>query len=311
MCGVDGRVPRNGTLRTASGPGGSSAKQALPCAAGVPDRSLPPARTLGGRVSTAGARPASLPPTGAVDSAPMKRSLYREYRPQTFEELVGQQHVARTLRNAVRDGQRRPRVRVRRSARHRQDERRAHPGQGAQLPRHRGAAGQGPHVDPVRRLSQLPDDRHRHLTRRHRDGRGLQPQHRRHPRAPRPRRFRPCRGALQGLHRRRGPHAHEGGLQRPPEDARGAPGERRLRAGHDRAAQDPGDHHLALPALRLPPSPPRPRSRACCAASSRTRTHAPTTSAAARPSTSRTPPCSRSPGTRRAASATPSARSRS
>ncbi len=31
----------------------------------------------------------------------MKRSLYREYRPQTFDELVGQDHVARTLRNAV------------------------------------------------------------------------------------------------------------------------------------------------------------------------------------------------------------------
>jgi DNA polymerase-3 subunit gamma/tau len=31
----------------------------------------------------------------------MKRSLYREYRPQSFSELVGQDHVARTLRNAV------------------------------------------------------------------------------------------------------------------------------------------------------------------------------------------------------------------
>jgi DNA polymerase III subunit gamma/tau len=34
----------------------------------------------------------------------MKRSLYREYRPQTFDELVGQHHVARTLRNAVETG---------------------------------------------------------------------------------------------------------------------------------------------------------------------------------------------------------------
>jgi DNA polymerase III subunit gamma/tau len=34
----------------------------------------------------------------------MKRSLYREYRPQTFDELVGQDHVARTLRNAVETG---------------------------------------------------------------------------------------------------------------------------------------------------------------------------------------------------------------
>ena len=31
----------------------------------------------------------------------MRRSLYREYRPQTFDELVGQAHVARTLKNAV------------------------------------------------------------------------------------------------------------------------------------------------------------------------------------------------------------------
>lgn len=34
----------------------------------------------------------------------MKRSLYREYRPQGFGELVGQDHVARTLRNAVDTG---------------------------------------------------------------------------------------------------------------------------------------------------------------------------------------------------------------
>ena len=31
----------------------------------------------------------------------MKLALYRKYRPQTFDEVVGQDHVARTLRNAV------------------------------------------------------------------------------------------------------------------------------------------------------------------------------------------------------------------
>ncbi len=31
----------------------------------------------------------------------MKLSLYRKYRPQTFDEVVGQDHVARTLKNAV------------------------------------------------------------------------------------------------------------------------------------------------------------------------------------------------------------------
>ena len=32
------------------------------------------------------------------------QSLYRKYRPQRFAELVGQEHVTRALRNAVRDG---------------------------------------------------------------------------------------------------------------------------------------------------------------------------------------------------------------
>ena len=33
-----------------------------------------------------------------------RRSLYRTYRPATFDDVVGQQHITRTLRNAVRDG---------------------------------------------------------------------------------------------------------------------------------------------------------------------------------------------------------------
>ena len=32
------------------------------------------------------------------------QSLYRKYRPQTFDDVVGQQHIERTLRNAVGDG---------------------------------------------------------------------------------------------------------------------------------------------------------------------------------------------------------------
>ena len=44
-------------------------------------------------------------PAARQTSRPMKRSLYREYRPQTFSELVGQDHVARTLRNAVETDQ--------------------------------------------------------------------------------------------------------------------------------------------------------------------------------------------------------------
>ena len=32
------------------------------------------------------------------------QSLYRKYRPSTFDDVVGQQHIERTLRNAVGDG---------------------------------------------------------------------------------------------------------------------------------------------------------------------------------------------------------------
>ena len=34
----------------------------------------------------------------------MSQALYRKWRSQTFDEVVGQEHVTRTLRNALRDG---------------------------------------------------------------------------------------------------------------------------------------------------------------------------------------------------------------
>jgi DNA polymerase-3 subunit gamma/tau len=34
----------------------------------------------------------------------MAQALYRKWRSQTFEEVVGQEHVTQTLRNALRDG---------------------------------------------------------------------------------------------------------------------------------------------------------------------------------------------------------------
>ncbi len=39
-----------------------------------------------------------------VLSIPMSTALYRKWRSQTFDELVGQQHVIQTLRNALREG---------------------------------------------------------------------------------------------------------------------------------------------------------------------------------------------------------------
>ena len=31
----------------------------------------------------------------------MAEALYRKYRPQTFEDVVGQTHIERTLKNAI------------------------------------------------------------------------------------------------------------------------------------------------------------------------------------------------------------------
>src|SRR4030095_12947030 len=62
---VDGQVPRNVTLRTASGPGGSSAKRALTGAAGVPGPSHRLVQALRATDSTAGAR-SPTPPSGNV-----------------------------------------------------------------------------------------------------------------------------------------------------------------------------------------------------------------------------------------------------
>ena len=63
-------------------------------------------------------------------------------------------------------------------------------------------------------------------------------------------------GPLEGLHRRRGPHALDGGLERALEDARGAARPRRVRPRHDRPAKGPPDDPQPHPALRVPP--PRP-----------------------------------------------------
>ena len=110
----------------------------------------------------------------------------------------------------------------------------------------------GPTLTPVRRVRVVPDDRRRHLARRDRDGRRLEPLGRRHPRPARAGRLRAGGRALEDLHPRRGPHAHPRGLERLPEDARGAAAEHRLRARDHRAAQGDADDRRPLPALRLP-----------------------------------------------------------
>jgi len=61
--GADGRVLRNGTPRTESGPEGSSSQRNVPCAAGTPDLSRVGSPSGGAPKSTAGARSA---PSSAV-----------------------------------------------------------------------------------------------------------------------------------------------------------------------------------------------------------------------------------------------------
>ena len=41
-------------------------------------------------------------PAGAISLAHL--ALYREYRPQRFSDVVGQEHITRTLRNALVQG---------------------------------------------------------------------------------------------------------------------------------------------------------------------------------------------------------------
>ena len=175
------------------------------------------------------------------------RALYLVWRPRRFDDVVGQQHVVRTIRNAVKNGTI------------------AH----AYL--FSGPRGTGKTVDGAAAVQgrQLPRTRidgaslrsvrHLHVRQRgpsdgpHRDGRGLQPRHRRCARSAREDQLRPGRGPLPGVHPGRGAPADPGGLGRAAQDAGGAAAARHPGARHHRVAQGAGDRALAVPALRLPP----------------------------------------------------------
>ena len=60
-------------------------------------------------------------------------ALYRKYRPQNFDEVVGQDAVVRTLKNAIAGGQVRQAYLFAGPARHRQDLDGPDPRQGAEL----------------------------------------------------------------------------------------------------------------------------------------------------------------------------------
>ena len=236
----------------------------------------------------------------------MKRSLYREYRPQTFDELVGQDHVARTLRNAVETGAvahayvfAGPRGTGKTST-------------ARILAKSLNCVGpEGRATEPTPTpcgVCRTAQHRRGHVSGRHRDGRRLQPRRRRCARPARQDRLRAGRRALQGLHHRRGPHVVHPGLQRAAQDAGGAARQRGLRAGHHRAAQDARRPSSRAASASTSGGRRCATSPSCSPASWSARTPVPTTSAADRASTSRRRRWRRSRATRRAAFATPSAR---
>jgi len=108
---VEGWVLRDVTLRTRSGPEGSSRKKVVAGAVGTPGWSFVSRKRPSRSRSTAGARSLSVREGGEggqgrrqVAEEKHYQSLYRKYRPQTPSELLGQEHVTRVLTGAVRDG---------------------------------------------------------------------------------------------------------------------------------------------------------------------------------------------------------------
>ncbi len=177
------------------------------------------------------------------------RALYLRWRPKRFQDVVGQEHVTRTLRNAsqlaVGSGTRT-----------------SLPGRAARARPAWRASCSGPRTATtwstatratcVRRASAALDGRSLDLVEIDAaSNRGIDDIRDLRDKVA----YRPSDGRYRRLHPRRGARVHHAGLGRLPEDARGAAGARHLRAGHDRGPQGAGDDRLALPALRLPPHP--------------------------------------------------------
>ncbi len=172
--------------------------------------------------------------------------LARKWRPQVFDDVVGQEHVVTTLRNAIRLGRVAHAYLFTGRPRRRQDVGRPHPGQGAQL-RERA------HADAVQRVRRSAASITRGQRRRRAgDRRRQQPRHRRDPPAAAERR----RAARAGRASRStsstkstcSPSEAFNALLKTLEEP---PRAREVHLRHHRAAQDPDHDPLALPAIRL------------------------------------------------------------
>ena len=162
---------------------------------------------------------------------------------------AGPRHRAAAGRAGEQPGQ--PRLPLLRSPRLRQDDQRADPGAGAQL--RAGAGGR-----PVRGVRLVPGHgaRGSGQHRRDRDRRGVPRRRRRRPRPAREGVLRAGPQQVQGLHRRRGPHGHHAGLQRPAQARRGAAAAPPVHLRDHRARQGAADDPLAHPSLPVPADPP-------------------------------------------------------
>ena len=207
----------------------------------------------------------------------LSRSCPRKYRSATFEEVVGQEHIAQTLRNAIASG-RIAHAYLFVGTRGGQDHHGPHPGQGAELPAPRArrptpcdacdaclAITRGDDVDVIeidgasnRGIDEIRELRENAIYRPAR-----------------------CRYKIYIIDE---VHMLTGGLQRPVQDAGGAARAREVHLRHDRAAEGAGHDPLALPAVRLPQHPDAPASPSTWTGSARPRRSRPTTT-----------PCSASP----------------
>ena len=177
----------------------------------------------------------------------MSEALYRKYRPQIFEDVVGQEHIERTIKNAI--GQDKvshaylftgPRGTGKTTT--------------ARLLAKALLCEKGPTAEPDGTCNDCvaiangehPDVYDAGRRQPHGCGERARGDHR-------ARAVRADARPLQGLYHRRGAHALHGGVQRAAEDAGGTTEPRGVHPVHHRSAEGAGNHPFPLPAVRLPP----------------------------------------------------------
>ena len=181
----------------------------------------------------------------------MALALYRKYRPRTFAEVIGQEHVTEPLSQALRSGRLQPRLPLLRPARLRQDLQRPDPGPLAQL-------REGPDPGAVRRVRLLPWRWPPTAPARSTSSRSTRPATAASTTpatcasAPSSRRL---AAASRSTSSTRRTWSRRPGLQRPAQAGRGAAGVRQVRLRDHRAGEGPRHDQVADPPLPVPADP--------------------------------------------------------